>query len=225
MITSPIKVFQDSPVQGIKCKEDITLVNGDTTKVTIQNDAEEGIIFPKRMPMGIGELATMQENVLQEMSEALESNRKQRISELEGVTYSSGEYWKATNKIDLDNRKLSPKGREWLFDIIFEQWGAISLYGQIGKLKHFNYKIKMSSDKVYNKESYHMNSVTCMIMKGKIDELLNNNIAIKYMSEYSSPALLVQKPGSKNEKDPFKAKYRIVIDLREMNESVFHFQI
>ena len=54
----------------------------------------------------------MQENVLQEMSEALESNRKQRISELEGVTYSSGEYWEAINKIDLDNRKLSPKGRE-----------------------------------------------------------------------------------------------------------------
>ena len=44
------------------------------------------------------------------------------------------------------------------------------------------------------------------------------------MSEYSSPALLVQKPGSKNEKDPFKAKYRIVIDLREMNEAALHLQ-
>ena len=61
-------------------------------------------------------------------------------------------------------------------------------------------------------------------MEGKIDELLKNNIAIKYMSEYSSPALLVQKPGSKNEKDPFKAKYRIVIDLREMNEAAVHLQ-
>ena len=100
----------------------------------------------------------------------------------------------------------------------------MSLYGKIGKLKNFHYKIKMSSDKVYNKESFCMNSITHTIMKGKIDELLNNNIAIKYMSEYSSPALLVQKPGSKNEKDPFKAKYRIVIDLREMNESAVHLQ-
>ena len=49
----------------------------------------------------------------------------------------------------------------------------------------------MSSDKVYNKESYCMNSITCTIMEGKIDELLKNNTAIKYMSEYSSPALLV----------------------------------
>ena len=44
------------------------------------------------------------------------------------------------------------------------------------------------------------------------------------MSEYSSPALLVQKPGSKNEKDPFKVKYKIVIDLREMNEAAVHLQ-
>ena len=100
----------------------------------------------------------------------------------------------------------------------------MSLYGQIGKLKNFYYKIKMSSDKIYNKESYRMNSITRTIMEGKIDELLKNNIAIKYMSEYSSPALLVQKPGSKNEKDPFKAKYRIVIDLREMNEAAVHLQ-
>ena len=47
---------------------------------------------------------------------------------------------------------MSPKSREQLFDIIFEQWGAMSLYGQIGKLKNLYYKIKMSSDKVYNKE-------------------------------------------------------------------------
>ena len=49
----------------------------------------------------------------------------------------------------------------------------------------------MSSDKVYNKESYHMNSITHTIMKGKIDKLLDYNLAIKYMSEYSSLALLV----------------------------------
>ena len=67
----------------------------------------------------------------------------------------------------------------------------MSLYDQIGKLKNFYYKIKMSSDKIYNKESYCMNSITCTIMEGKIDDLLKNNIAIKYMSEYSSPTLLV----------------------------------
>ena len=48
-------------------------------------------------------------------------------------------------KIDLDDSKLSPKGKERLFDIIFEQRGAMSLYGQIGNLKNFYFKIKMSS--------------------------------------------------------------------------------
>ena len=147
LITSPIKVFENSPIEGIKCKEDITPVSGDTTKVTIKN-TEQGIVVPRRTPVGIGELATMQENILQEMSKALELNRKQRISALEGVTHGSGEYWEATNKIDLDHSKLSPKSREQLFDIIFEQRGAMSLCGQIGKLKNFYYKIKMSSDKI-----------------------------------------------------------------------------
>ena len=110
----------------------------------------------------------MRENVLQEMSEVLESNRKWKISDSEGVTYSPGEYCEATNKIDLDNSKLSPKGREKLFDIIFEHRGAMSLYGQIGKLKNFFYKIKMSSDKIYIKESYCMNSITQTIIKVKL---------------------------------------------------------
>ena len=119
LITSPIKVFENSPTEGIKCKEDITPVSGDTTKVTIKNDTEQGIVVPRRTPVGTGELATMWENILKEMSKALELNRKQRISALEGVTHGSGEYWEAVNKIDLDHSKLSPKSREQLFDIIW----------------------------------------------------------------------------------------------------------
>ena len=59
LITSPIQVFENSPIEGIKCKEDITPVSGDTTKVTIKNDTEQGIVVPRRTPVGIGELATM----------------------------------------------------------------------------------------------------------------------------------------------------------------------
>ena len=73
LTSSPIKVFEDSPVQGIRCKKDITSVDGDTMRVTIQNDTENGIIVPRRIPVGNGELASIQENVLQEMSEVLES--------------------------------------------------------------------------------------------------------------------------------------------------------
>ena len=48
-------------MQGIKCNKDIASVEGDTTKVTIQNDTEERIIVPQRIPVGIGELAAMRE--------------------------------------------------------------------------------------------------------------------------------------------------------------------
>ena len=92
LITSPIKIFENSSIEGIKCKEDITPVSGDTTKVTIKNDTEQGIVVPRRTPVAIEELASMRENVLQEMSKAVELNRKQRIPALEGVTHGSGEY-------------------------------------------------------------------------------------------------------------------------------------
>ena len=46
-------------MEGIKCKEDVTPVSGDTTKVTIKNDTEQGIVVPTRTPVGIGELANM----------------------------------------------------------------------------------------------------------------------------------------------------------------------
>ena len=120
LITSPIKVFENSPIEGIKCKEDITPVSGDTTKVTIKNDTEQGIVVPRRTPVGIGELANAREHITRnERSTRIE--QKTKNFSLEGVTHGSGEYWEAINKIDLDHSKLSPKSREQLFDIIFEQ--------------------------------------------------------------------------------------------------------
>lgn len=195
-----------------------------TRRVTIFNDTEEQVILPPGMDVSRNHLTTMRDNVLQNLNEVLEWNRSMLISEMEGVTHGSDHYWAAINQINLDNSILDASEREVLFDAIFRQRGALSLYGQIGKLKHFFYDIKLKDTKVYNKESYRMNPVTRQIMQGKIDELMQNGIAQKHMSQYSSPALLVKKPSSKGETDPFKAKYRLVIDLREMNANAIHLQ-
>ena len=54
----------------------------------------------------------------------------------------------------LDHSKLSPRDREQLFDIIFELQGShVFIWSKKVSLKIFIIEIKMSSDKVYNKES------------------------------------------------------------------------
>ena len=169
-------------------------------------------------------LRTMRDNVLQRLSQALEWNRSDPITEMEGVTHQGHEYWSTINQLDLDESILSNKEREQLFDAIFKQRGALSVKGEIGRLKHFYYEIKLKDLSLYNKESYRMNHITRQIMKEKIQELLDNGVVEKYMSQYSSPALLIKKQSSKKEKDPRKAKYRMVIDLREMNAQAIHLQ-
>ena len=166
----------------------------------------------------------IRDNMLQELSQILEFNRSLPLQDLDGVTHTDKEYWDAINQIDLDESVLTLKGREELFDEIFSQRGALAIGPQIGALKNFRFTIKMKSDKVFNKESYRMNAVTKTIMMEKINELVRNEVAKPYVSEYSSPALLIKKPSSKGEKNPWKAKYRLVIDLREMNDNAIHLQ-
>ena len=148
------------------------------------------------------------------MKDAIDFNLSVPINDLEGVTHNDNEYRDAINKIDLEKSKLTLKQKEELFDKIFNQRGALALKSQVGALKNFYYDIRMKEGaKIYNKESYRMNPITRQIMKTNIDEFLNSKIATRLMSQYSSPALLVKKPKSKEEKDPSKAEYRVVIDL------------
>ena len=154
----------------------------------------------------------------------MEWNHSQEISDLEGVTHTDFDYWECIRELDLSNSQLSPQARENLTNVLFKQREAASVRGKVGKLKNFYYRIKMSSDQVYNKESYHVNYITQTIMGNKIKELMGQEIAIKYMSEYSSSVLLVKKPSGKGELNPWKAKYRVVIYLREKNQVIIHLQ-
>ena len=169
-------------------------------------------------------LIVERENVLQDLARTLEYNRSLPIDDSEGVTHPDEKYWEAINKINLEKCTLPQKDQERLLDIIFEQRGAMALDKQVGKLKNFYYTIKMKDDTIFNKDSYRMNFVTREIMQNKIQQLIANDIVIRYMSQYSSPALLVKKPSSRHIKDPHKAEYRLVVDLRDMNEHAVHLQ-
>ena len=171
------------------------------------------------------ELDQARDNVLLQLIEAIQLNQSVTIDETEGVTHDDDSYWKAINKIDLDKSLLNRTHRAELFDAIFRQRGALALKGQIGALKNFYFHIKMRDDAVvYSKDSYRMNPIKKYLMTEKIQELITKGIAQEHMSEYSSPALLIKKPSSKHIKDPFKAEYRMVIDLREMNKNAVHLQ-
>ena len=217
--------IEENNTGSLKCEKGKSNISDGFTEVIVTNNTNEEVTIPTETKLAKGQLATMRDNVLQILKEAIDFNLSVPINDLEGVTHNDNEYWDAINKIDLEKSKLTLKQKEELFDKIFNQRGALALNGQVGALKNFYYDIKMKEGaKIYNKESYRMNPITRQIMKIKIDEFLNSKIATRLMSQYSSSALLVKKPKSKEEKDPFKAEYRVVIDLREMNINAIHLQ-
>ena len=209
---------------SIKVKDGIGKLNNGIAKIVAHNQTDEPIIIQQNSKILVAKVIPEVDNVLQYLSECLKINRERIISEQEGVTHGNSEYWETINKINLDDSILSEEGRYLLFEKIFSQRGAMSISDQIGCLRGFKYEIRMKEHEIFNKESYRVNSTTRTILEQKINHLRENGVVRQYMSEYSSPALLVKKPSSKQEKNPWKAKYRVVIDLREMNERSIHLQ-
>ena len=217
--------IEEDNINDLVCEESNSTISDGTADITVTNKTDEKVVIPAETKLGKGRLVALRDNVLQTLKEAIDFNLSVPINDLEGVTNSDNKYWDAINKIDLGNSQLSLKQKEELFDKIFNQRGALALKGQVGALKNFYYDIKMKENaKIYNKESYRMNPITRQIMKSKVDNFVVTGIATRLMSQYSSPALLVKKPKSKGEKDPLKAEYRVVIDLREMNVNAIHLQ-
>ena len=205
-------------------KTDRCQMKNSIAKIVAHNQTDEPVIVQTNSKVMVAKVIPEVDNVLQYLSECLEENRSRQISEKEGVTHRDDDYWEAINKIDLDKSILSPEGRCELFYRIFKQRGALSIYDQIGRLKKFKYEIRMKEHEVFNRESYRVNSTTRTILERKIKHLHDEGVARRYMSEYSSPALLVVKPSSKDIKDPTLRKYRVVIDLRRLNEFAIHLQ-
>ena len=200
--------IEEESTDKLVCEESSSTTSDGITDITVTNKTDEKVVIPAETKLGKGRLVALRDNVLQTLKEAIGFNLSVPINDLEGVTHSDNEYWDAINKINLEKSKLNLKQKEELFDKMFNQRGALALKGQVGALKDFYYDIKMKENaKIYKKESYRMNPITRQIMKSKIDEFVVSGIATRLMSQYSSPALLIKKPKSKDEKDPFKAEY------------------
>ena len=199
---------EEESIDDLVCEESNSSISDGVADITVTNTTDEKVVIPAETKVGKGRLIALRDNVLQTLKEAIDFNLSVPINDLEGVTHSDNEYWDAINKIDLEKSKLTLSQKEELFDKIFTQRGALALKGQVGALKNFYYDIKMKENaRIYNKESYRMNLITRQIMKSKIDDFVISGIARRLMTQYSSPALLIKKLKSKDEKDPFKAEY------------------
>jgi transposase InsO family protein len=212
----------NNPLKSISLSQSKAEVVNNNLEIQLENKTNQPITLNEDSEVATSYFATIRDNVLMELSKCLEFNRSHSISELDGVTKPDAEYITAIDKLDLTNCKLNTKNIDILRKKIFEQRGALAIGDEIGCLKSFQYEIKMKPHTVYNKESYKMNAIGKKILREKIDNFVKNEVAQQYMSEYSSPALLVRKPQFKGEKDINKVKFRMVIDLRQMNENAVH---
>jgi hypothetical protein len=219
---APVKVKLHDSIKRVNLYPEDNHVINNEIRVNIENKGSEPLYFSEGFDIATSNFSTEKENVLMDLSKCLEKNRSEKIGELEGVTRTDNEYWEAIGQIKLEKSLLSKKEKEYLLDKVFEQRGALAIGDEVGCLKRFRYEIKMKPHKIFNKPSYKMNAIGREILQKKIDIFIENGVVQPFMSEYSSPALLVRKPQYKGVKDITKVKFRMVIDLREMNESAVH---
>ena len=67
--------------------------------------------------------------------------------------------------------------------------------GDIGYLKNYEYDIELKEDKVITAVSYRLSPVARQVMKEHLEDLERQGVICRYRSDYSSPCMLVRKPG------------------------------
>ena len=90
--------------------------------------------------------------------------------------------------------------------------------GDIRCLKNYEYNIELNEEIVITAVPYRLSPVARQVMKEHLADLERQGVICRYMSDYSSPCMLVRKPGY--EGVPItQAKHHLVLDLRKINSN------
>ena len=129
---------------------------------------------------------------------------------------SDDEYRNALDNVSFEGSILTPEQQVRFKQMIWPQRQVLSVNGDIGCLKNYEYTIELNEEKVVSAVPYRLSPVARQVMKKHLDDLESQGVICRYISDYSSPCMLVRKPGY--EGLPItQAKHRLVLDLRKIN--------
>ena len=126
------------------------------------------------------------------------------------------EYKTVIDQIDFSNSVLTPEQQQRLKEVIWKERDVLSVKGDLGCLKNFKHEIKLKDNEPFNCPPYRLSPIAREVMRKNLRELEDQGVICRYLSDYSSPCMLVRKPGNEG-KPMMQASHRLVCDLRELN--------
>ena len=129
-------------------------------------------------------------------SQGLNKKTNHQLSDKPGRPFRTiVKYQQVVDSLEFAGSVLMPEQQWRLKQTIWPQRNVLSANGDIGYLKNGEYNIEHKEDNVFTAVRYRLSPVARQVMKRHLDDLERQRVIRKYMSDYSSPCMLVRKPG------------------------------
>ena len=123
------------------------------------------------------------------------------------------EYGMAINKTDFENSVLTTTEKQTIKQAIRGERYILSVAEDIGNFRNFEHEIPMKDLSNFSGQAYRLSPDSKEVLRRELQHHKNQGVIQPFMSEYSSPCILVRK-------EPYKtgpilnAKCRLVVDFR-----------
>ena len=143
-------------------------------------------------------------------------NLKQNDESYQQYRRTDKEYGMTINKMDFENSVLTPAEEQTIKQAIWGERDVLSVEEDIGNLRNFEHEIPMKDLSNFSGRAYRLSPDAREVLRRELQHHKNQGVIQPFMSEYSSPCILVRK-------EPYKtgpilnAKCPLVVDLRRLN--------
>ena len=199
-----------SPI--IARKEQVAKINDGRTYIMVCNKGNRPIELTAGTRLAIASAV----NPYQKINQGVEGRQTKTFPRQDKPRRTDSEYRKVIEEIEFEGSVLTERQQYRLKQIIWPVRQVLSVDGDIGCLKDYEYTIELKDDSPISAVPYRLSPVAKQVMKKHLEDLERQGVICRYMSDYSSPCMLVRKPGY--EGVPItEAKHRLVLDLRKLN--------
>ena len=181
------------------------------TRVLCRNLGRTEVSIPAGTKLGLAYVAEPTARQPMTAGSVNESYRNYRRTDFE--------YQQALNRLDLSDSVLNVGQIKQIRDVIWCERDVMSVNEEIGNLKGYFHEIKLADNTPFSGRPYRLSPPARNVMRNELLHHQEQGVIKPYMSCYNSPCLLVKKPAYKH-LDISKAKVRLVVDLRALNQRV-----
>lgn len=184
-----------------------------STRVLCRNPGSAEIKVQSGTKLGLAQVAETTAKMPLSVNSAFSANqhRVHRRTDME--------YRECLDMLDMSNTVLNAEQIGQIREVIWRERDVMSVNEEIGKLEGCYHEIKLLDDTPFEGRPYRLSPPAREVMRKELQHHYEQDVIEPFMSCYNSPCLLVKKPAYKH-LDISKAKVRLVVDLRTLNQRV-----